>query len=135
MKTLIMAIILVLACLALPATAQETMEAKYIGTWCRVASELDTLERIRRGQKCSPERQLIITAREMHGVFARVSDYPTTDYLEFKMTHCTVERSSANMNDMLWVWFTCDGERGLRNVFLISEGKLIASRELLRDAQ
>ena len=149
-----LAIVLALALLGIAAPdlagAQTRLqfERKYIGTWCRVSSDPDgaTLRREPRGKICSPERRVVITATEVHGMFAPweyVRPAPTSQGLEpheaitvvgkFEMMHCKVEEYLVNMNGWAWVWFACSNGEHLRGVFLIDGRELATSREMLRE--
>jgi hypothetical protein len=123
------------------AQTRPTFERKYIGTWCRVSSDPEgaTLRREPRGKICSPERRVVITATEVHGMFAPwefVYPAPTEAVKvvgKFEMMHCKVEQYSVNMNGMAWVWFACSNGEHLRGVFLIDGRELATSREMLRE--
>ena len=142
------------------AQTRPKFERKYIGTWCRVLSDPPvefapevrrllkgaTLRREPRGKICSPERRVVITATEVHGMFApfeHVRPAPTSQGLEphetitvvgkFEMKHCKVEQYLVNMNGMAWVWFACSNGEHLRGVFLIDGRELAISREMLRE--
>jgi hypothetical protein len=129
-------------------TRPAQFERKYIGTWCRVSSDPEgaTLRREPRGKICSPERRVVITATEVHGMFAPweyVHPAPTSQRLEpheairvvgkFEMMHCKVEQYLVNKNGMAWVWFACSNGEHLRGVFLIDGRELATSREMLRE--
>jgi hypothetical protein len=130
------------------AQTRPEFERKYVGTWCRVSSDPEgaTLRREPRGKICSPERRVVITATEVHGMFAPweyVRPAPTSQGLEpheaitvvgkFEMMHCNVEQYLVNMNGWAWVWFACSNGEHLRGVFSIDGRELTTSREMLRE--
>jgi hypothetical protein len=131
------------------AQTQPQFERKYVGTWCRVSSDPEgaTLRREPRGKICSPERRVVITATEVHGMFAPfeydVRPAPTSQGLEpgetikvvgkFEMMHCKVKLAEVNMNGWAWMWFACSNGEHLRGVFLIDGRELATSREMLRE--
>jgi hypothetical protein len=127
----------------------RSFERKYIGTWCRVSSDPEgaTLRREPRGKICSPERRVVITATEVHGMFAPfeydVRPAPTSQGLEpretikvvgkFEMMHCKVKLAEVNMNGAAWMWFACSNGEHLRGVFWTDGQELGTSREMLRE--
>jgi hypothetical protein len=55
--------------------ANNEMQARFVGEWCRVSGSLDVpddqlaFKRQRRGQACASDRQLVITPSEMRRIF------------------------------------------------------------------
>ena len=120
---------------------EQQFPKEYVGEWCRVFGSLDMpdgqleFKRQRRGKACASGRQLVITPREMRGIFGAGVAGQETKSVKAELLSCNVTQATENKNGMLWSWFICNGKPDMRNVLLLENGKLYLGNTMLEDKQ
>jgi len=119
--------------------ANNEMQAPFVGEWCRVSGSLDVpddqleFKRQRRGQACASDRRLVITPREMRGIFSSSVAGQETKSIKAEPLSCNLTYATEKKNGWLWSWFICNGKPDMRNVLLLENGKLYLSNTMLED--
>ena len=75
---------------------EQQFSKEYVGEWCRISGSLDVpddqleFKRQRRGQACASDRQLVITPREMRGIFGSGVAGQETKSIKAELLSCNV---------------------------------------------